>query len=54
MDILDKIRAYKLDEIAAAKRARPLAAVEARRRAPPGRCAAFTGRSWRRRPRATA
>ena len=29
MDILDKIRAYKLDEIAAAKRARPLAAVEA-------------------------
>ena len=29
MDILDRIRAYKLDEIAAAKRARPLAAVEA-------------------------
>ena len=28
MDILDKIRAYKLDEIAAAKRARPLAGVE--------------------------
>lgn len=29
MDILDKIRAYKLDEVAAAKRARPLAGVEA-------------------------
>ncbi|MEZ5772853.1 MAG: indole-3-glycerol phosphate synthase TrpC [Defluviimonas denitrificans] len=28
MDILDKIKAYKLDEIAAAKRARPLAGVE--------------------------
>lgn len=29
MDILDKIRAYKLDEIAAAKRTRPQAGVEA-------------------------
>jgi indole-3-glycerol phosphate synthase len=33
MDILDKIKAYKLDEIAAAKRARPLATVEAGARA---------------------
>jgi indole-3-glycerol phosphate synthase len=33
MDILDRIRAYKLDEIAAAKRARPLSAVEADARA---------------------
>ena len=33
MDILDKIKAYKLDEIAAAKRARPLAEVEAAARA---------------------
>jgi len=33
MDILDKIKAYKLDEIAAAKAARPLSAVEAAARA---------------------
>ena len=33
MDILDKIKAYKLDEIAAAKAARPLASVEAAARA---------------------
>jgi indole-3-glycerol phosphate synthase len=33
MDILDRIRAYKLQEIAAAKRARPLAEVEAAARA---------------------
>lgn len=33
MDILEKIKAYKLEEIAAAKRARPLAEVEAGARA---------------------
>jgi len=35
MDILEKIRAYKLDEIAAAKAARPPAVVEAAARAAP-------------------
>lgn len=33
MDILDRIRAYKLDEIARAKRARPLSQIEAEARA---------------------
>jgi indole-3-glycerol phosphate synthase len=33
MEILDRIKAYKLDEIAAAKRARPLSGVEAAARA---------------------
>lgn len=33
MDILDKIRTYKLEEVAAAKAARPLAGVEAQARA---------------------
>ena len=33
MDILDKIKAYKLEEVAAAKAARPLSAVEAAARA---------------------
>ncbi|MDO5630988.1 MAG: indole-3-glycerol phosphate synthase TrpC [Paracoccus sp. (in: a-proteobacteria)] len=45
MDILDKIRAYKLDEVAAAKRARPLALVEDQARAasaPRGFAAALT------------
>ena len=46
MNILDRIKAYKLEEIAAAKAARPLAAVEdAARAAPPvrGFAAALTG-----------
>ncbi len=35
MTVLDRIKAYKLDEIAAARAARPLAAVEAAARAAP-------------------
>ena len=45
MDILDKIKAYKLDEIAAAKKVRPLAEVEAAAKAasaPRGFAAALT------------
>ena len=48
MDILDKIRAYKLEEIAAARRARPLAAIEAEARAaepPRGFAAALAARA---------
>lgn len=48
MDILDKIKAYKLDEIAAAKRARPLADVEHAARAasaPRGFAAALTAKA---------
>ncbi|MCF3972275.1 indole-3-glycerol phosphate synthase TrpC [Paracoccus salsus] len=45
MDILDKIKAYKLDEVAAARRARPLADIEAAARtasAPRGFARALT------------
>ena len=48
MHILDKIKAYKLDEIAAAKRVRPLSDVEASARAasaPRGFAAALTARA---------
>ena len=48
MDILDRIKAYKLDEIAAAKAARPLAGIEAEARtadAPRGFARALTDKS---------
>ena len=48
MDILDKIKSYKLDEIAAAKIARPLAGVEAAARtasAPRGFADALTAKA---------
>jgi indole-3-glycerol phosphate synthase len=48
MDILDRIKTYKLVEIAAAKQARPLAAIEAAARAAPpvrGFAAALTARA---------
>ena len=48
MDILDKIKSYKLDEIAAAKIARPLAGVEAAARtasAPRGFAGALTAKA---------
>ncbi len=48
MDILDKIKSYKLDEIAAAKAARPLAEIEAaaREASPPrGFAAALSGKA---------
>lgn len=48
MDILDKIKSYKLDEIAAAKAARPLAGIEAAARtasAPRGFAAALTAKA---------
>lgn len=48
MDILEKIKTYKLDEIAAAKRARPLSGIEAEARAaspPRGFAAALSARA---------
>ncbi len=48
MDILERIKTYKLDEIAVAKQARPLAAIEAAARAAPpvrGFAAALTAKS---------
>ncbi|MFB2531789.1 indole-3-glycerol phosphate synthase TrpC [Paracoccus sp. p4-l81] len=48
MDILDRIKAYKLDEIAAAKAARPLSQIEAEARAadaPRGFAAALSARA---------
>ena len=48
MDILDKIKSYKLNEIAAAKAARPLAGIEAAARAasaPRGFAAALTAKA---------
>ena len=48
MDILEKIKAYKLEEVAAAKRARPLSGIEAEARAaspPRGFAAALSARA---------
>jgi indole-3-glycerol phosphate synthase len=48
--VLDRIKAYKLEEIAARKAARPLAEVEAARAAPPVRGFAEAAAEKRRKP----